>query len=131
MSNSFDKHQTKAAGGWGALKSSAKHLIQSENALTGVKALLRANQPGGFDCPGCAWGDEADAKRIDFCENGLKAIAWEATAKRVDRDFFARHSLSELRRWDDHTLEKQGRLTEPMWYDGDRDHYQPVTWETA
>ncbi len=75
------------AGGWGALKSSAKHLIQSEGAAKGVKALLKANQPGGFDCPGCAWGDNAHAGKIDFCENGVKAIAWEATSKRVNRTF--------------------------------------------
>ena len=63
------------AGGWGALKSSAKHLMQSENSVKGVKALLRANQPDGFDCPGCAWGDSEKAGKIDFCENGVMAIA--------------------------------------------------------
>ncbi len=119
------------AGGWGALKSSAKHLMQSEDAVKSVKTLLKANQPGGFDCPGCAWGDEPDAKKIDFCENGVKAIAWEATAKRVDRAFFARHSLDELRLWDDHSLEKSGRLTEPMLYDGVDNYYRPVSWEQA
>ena len=72
---------TSPAGGWGALKSSAKHLIKSENAAKNVKALLRANQPGGFDCPGCAWGDAPKAGKVDFCENGVKAIAWEATSK--------------------------------------------------
>lgn len=97
------------AGGWGALKSSAKHIIQSENALKGVKALLKANQPGGFDCPGCAWGDSGNAGKIDFCENGVKAIAWEATSKRVDASFFTQHSISELKTWDDHSLEKSGR----------------------
>ena len=133
MSNT---HKNKApyahpAGGWGALKSSAKHLMQSEDAVKSVKTLLKANQPGGFDCPGCAWGDEPDAKKIDFCENGVKAIAWEATAKRVDRAFFARHSLDELRLWDDHSLEKSGRLTEPMLYDGVDNYYRPVSWEQA
>ena len=119
------------AGGWGALKSSAKHLIQSEDAAKGVKTLLKANQPGGFDCPGCAWGDHANAGKIDFCENGVKAIAWEATSKRVDRDFFSQYSLSELQTWDDHSLEKSGRLTEPMFYDGENDHYRPITWNNA
>ena len=77
------------AGGWGALKSSAKHLIRSENAAEGVKTLLKANQSNGFDCPGCAWGEEPTSGKIDFCENGVKAIAWEVTSKRADRDFFA------------------------------------------
>ena len=119
------------AGGWGALKSSAKHLIRSEGAAKGVKTLLKANQPGGFDCPGCAWGDGAHAGKIDFCENGVKAIAWEATSKRVDGNFFSQYSLSQLQAWDDHSLEKSGRLTEPMLYDGRDDHYHPVSWERA
>ncbi|MBL4822120.1 MAG: FdhF/YdeP family oxidoreductase [Colwellia sp.] len=119
------------AGGWGALRSSAKHLIQSEDAAKNVKALLRANQPGGFDCPGCAWGDSEKAGKIQFCENGVKAIAWEATSKRVDSSFFKQYSLTELQQWDDHSLEKSGRLTEPMFYDGISDHYQPISWEDA
>ncbi|ARD43148.1 FdhF/YdeP family oxidoreductase [Colwellia sp. PAMC 21821] len=119
------------AGGWGALKSSAKHLIKSENAAKNVKALLRANQPGGFDCPGCAWGDSADAGKVDFCENGVKAIAWEATSKRVDVEFFQQHSITELKQWDDHSLEKSGRLTQPMFFDGKSDHYQAISWDDA
>lgn len=119
------------AGGWGALKSSARHIIQSEHAAQGIKTLLKANQPGGFDCPGCAWGDEKTAGKIDFCENGVKAIAWEATAKRTTSEFFAKHSLQQLKQWDDHSLEKSGRLTEPMLYDATSDHYQPVSWKQA
>ncbi len=119
------------AGGWGALRSSAKHLIQSENAAKSVKALLRANQPGGFDCPGCAWGDSGSSGKVDFCENGVKAIAWEATSKRVDSNFFKQYSITQLQQWDGHSLEKSGRLTEPMFYDGISDHYQPISWEDA
>ncbi|SEL02916.1 oxidoreductase alpha (molybdopterin) subunit [Colwellia chukchiensis] len=122
---------TPPAGGWGALKSSASHLIRSEGATKSVKALLRANQPGGFDCPGCAWGDEKNAGKIDFCENGVKAIAWEATTKRVDATFFQQYSVSELQTWDDHSLEKSGRLTEPMLYDAKSDHYQAISWQDA
>jgi anaerobic selenocysteine-containing dehydrogenase len=119
------------AGGWGALKSSAKHLIQSENAAKNVKALLRANQPGGFDCPGCAWGDSDTAGKVDFCENGVKAIAWEATSKRVSPEFFKQYSITELQQWDDHSLEKSGRLTQPMFFDGKSDHYQAISWDDA
>ncbi|CAH0991019.1 Protein YdeP [Sinobacterium norvegicum] len=122
---------TNAAGGWDALKSSAKHLIQSEDAAKGVKTLLKANQPGGFDCPGCAWGETPTAGKIDFCENGVKAIAWEVTSKRADAAFFAQHSLSELRTWSDYALEKSGRLCEPMWYDGVDDYYRPISWQQA
>ena len=130
-SNQDNPKYSPPAGGWGALKSSAKHIIQSENAMKGVKALLRANQPGGFDCPGCAWGDSSKAEKIQFCENGVKAIAWEATSKRVDTSFFTQYSLTELQDWDDHSLEKSGRLTEPMYYDGKHDHYQAISWKDA
>jgi len=119
------------AGGWGALKSSVKHIIQSEDAAKGIKTLLKANQPGGFDCPGCAWGEEKKSGSVDFCENGVKAIAWEVTAKRANRQFFADHSLTELKGWSDHQLEKSGRLTEPMLYDGQEDHYCPIGWDKA
>jgi len=130
-SNSNNPAYASPAGGWGALRSSAKHIIQSENAMKGVRALLRANQPGGFDCPGCAWGDSSTAGKIDFCENGVKAIAWEATSKRVDANFFNQYSITDLKSWDDHTLEKSGRLTQPMFYDGENDHYQPISWDNA
>ena len=122
---------SSAAGGWGALRSSAKHLIQSENAAKSVKTLLRANQPVGFDCPGCAWGDTNSAGKVDFCENGVKAITWEATSKRVDSNFFKQYSITQLQQWDDHSLEKSGRLTEPMYFDGESEHYQPISWEDA
>ena len=119
------------AGGWGALKSSAKHIIRSENAGKGVKALLKANQPGGFDCPGCAWGEEPGAGKVDFCENGVKAIAWEVTSKRAGADFFDTHSIDELKQWSDHQLEKSGRLGEPMYYDGQSGHYHAIPWQQA
>ncbi len=122
---------THPAGGWGALKSSAKHLLRSKSAVKGVKALLKANQPNGFDCPGCAWGEESNGGKVDFCENGAKAITWEATSKRVDKHFFAKHSISDLSQWSDHQLEKSGRLSEPMYYDGNTDNYQAVSWDDA
>jgi molybdopterin-dependent oxidoreductase alpha subunit len=133
MSNSHDDKPPypHPAGGWGAIKSSAKHLIESEDAAKGVKTLLKANQPGGFDCPGCAWGEELSTHHIDFCENGVKAVAWEVTSKRTDADFFAQHSLSTLRSWSDYALEKNGRLCQPMFYDGVDDHYRPIEWQQA
>jgi len=119
------------AGGWHALQSSAKHLLASHNPVGGAKALLKANQPTGFDCPGCAWGETPGGSVVDFCENGVKAVAWEATSQRVDRDFFAYHSLSSLRKQDHHWLEAQGRLTEPMWRAAGDDHYRPISWDAA
>lgn len=131
QSNDSSSPYSHPAGGWGALKSSAKHLAQSENAMEGVKALLNANQPDGFDCPGCAWGEESDSGKINFCENGVKAITWEVTSKRVDAEFLAHHSISELKTWTEHELEKSGRLSQPLFYDGRSDHYRAVSWEQA
>ncbi|MCJ2024155.1 FdhF/YdeP family oxidoreductase [Methylobacterium sp. J-067] len=123
--------RSSAAGGWGALKSCGKHLLGSRAPLTGARALLKANQPDGFDCPGCAWGDPEHGSSFEFCENGVKAVSWEATDKRTKPSFFARHTLTELRGWSDYALEGQGRLTHPMRYDAASDRYLPVSWETA
>ncbi|AXK38441.1 FdhF/YdeP family oxidoreductase [Crenobacter cavernae] len=120
-----------AAGGWGALKSTTRHLLNSEQALTNLKTLANTNQPGGFDCPGCAWGEGKHSGRVSFCENGAKAVNWEATARRVDAAFFAEHSVASLYAQTDHWLESQGRLTEPMVYDAASDHYAPIAWDDA
>lgn len=123
--------RSSAAGGWGALKSCGKHLLGSRAPLTGARALLKANQPDGFDCPGCAWGDPEHGSSFEFCENGVKAVSWEATDKRTKPSFFAKHTLTELRGWSDYALEGQGRLTHPMRYDAVSDRYLPVSWDEA
>ncbi|MFF9549572.1 FdhF/YdeP family oxidoreductase [Methylobacterium fujisawaense] len=123
--------RSSAAGGWGALKSCGKHLLGSRAPLTGARALLKANQPDGFDCPGCAWGDPEHGSSFEFCENGVKAVSWEATDKRTKPSFFAKHTLTELRDWSDYALEGQGRLTHPMRYDAASDRYVPVSWDAA
>ncbi len=123
--------RSSAAGGWGALKSCGKHLLGSRAPLTGARALLKANQPDGFDCPGCAWGDPEHGSSFEFCENGVKAVSWEATDKRTPPAFFARHTLTELRTWSDYALEGEGRLTHPMRYDAASDRYLPVSWDEA
>ncbi len=120
-----------AAGGWGALKSVGKRLMESGAPISGARTLLKANQPDGFDCPGCAWGDPEHGSSFEFCENGVKAVAWEATEARVPPDFFATRTVSELRGWSDYDLEKQGRLTHPMRYDRASDKYLPVSWDDA
>ena len=99
--------------------------------MSGALSLLKANQPDGFDCPGCAWGDPEHGSSFEFCENGVKAVAWEATRARVTPDFFAKHSVSELRKWSDFDLEKEGRLTHPMRYNTSTDHFEAVDWDTA
>ncbi|WP_432723584.1 FdhF/YdeP family oxidoreductase [Jeongeupia wiesaeckerbachi] len=123
------KSNSPPAGGWGALKATLQR-IEPGNAGTTLKALIKANQPQGFDCPGCAWPDKPSAA-VQFCENGAKAITHEITAKRVTRDFFAAHPVSALASWDDFALEQQGRLTEPMRYDKASDRYLPIAWDDA
>lgn len=120
-----------AAGGWGALASVARAWLTSDNALKNLRMMLKTNKNGGFDCPGCAWGDSKEAGMVAFCENGAKAVNWEATKRRVDAAFFAKHSVSSLLDQSDYWLEYQGRLTEPMSYDAETDRYKPISWEDA
>lgn len=120
-----------AAAGWGALKSVAHFWLDSKQPFKNLRALLKTNQNGGFDCPGCAWGDSPEDGRIKFCENGAKAVNWEATKRRVDAAFFARYSVSQLREQSDYWLEYQGRLTQPMRYDAASDRYLPTSWDDA
>jgi len=119
------------AGGWGALISVAQAWLTSDNALKNLRMMLKTNQNGGFDCPGCAWGDSPESGMVKFCENGAKAVNWEATKRRVDGAFFAKHSVTALLEQSDYWLEYQGRLTEPMRYDAETDHYKPISWDAA
>jgi molybdopterin-dependent oxidoreductase alpha subunit len=119
------------AGGWGALKAVATALEKQNTAFKGSATLLRMNQPQGFDCPGCAWPDPKHTSSFEFCENGAKAVAWEATGKRCTPEFFAAHGVSELERWNDYDLEMTGRLTHPMKYDAATDHYVAISWDDA
>jgi molybdopterin-dependent oxidoreductase alpha subunit len=119
------------AGGWGALKAVSEHLLEQGVAVKGAATLGCMNQPEGFDCPGCAWPDPKHTSSFEFCENGAKAVAWEATAKRCTPEFFATHSVRELSGWGDYELEMVGRLTHPMAYDAISDHYLPVSWDEA
>lgn len=131
MSDHSIKPYAKPAGGWDSLKRSWQALRDEGIVTRGAKALLRTNQNEGFDCPGCAWPDRNPNSTFEFCENGVKAVAAEATAKRVTNEFFARHTISELAQQDDLWLEAQGRLTEPMRYEPSTDHYVPVAWDDA
>ena len=120
-----------AAGGWGALKYVAMNLLKEKVKTGDYRALLKQNQPDGFDCPGCAWPDREHASTFEFCENGVKAVAAESTSKRVRPEFFAQHTVTELLTQSDFELEQHGRLTDPMRYDAATDKYVPVSWEAA
>jgi molybdopterin-dependent oxidoreductase alpha subunit len=119
------------AGGWGALRATARAIRQQMDITEASSVLLRTNQPQGFDCPGCAWPDKDERSTFQFCENGAKAVTWEATKKRTPPEFFAAHPVSELLAWPDYKLEGEGRLTHPMAYDHTTDTYRPISWDVA
>lgn len=122
---------TSPAGGWGALKAVAEAIRGQMDVGHDVIAMFEMNKPSGFDCPGCAWPDPKHYASFDMCENGAKAVAWEATSKRTTPAFFAQHTVKELLTWHDYNLENEGRLTQPMKYDAISDTYQPIEWQTA
>ncbi len=119
------------AGGWGALRAVARALREQMDSVSGGKLLLRNNQPDGFDCPGCAWPDPKHTSAFEFCENGAKAVSWEATKKRATPAVFADHPVSELLGWSDRDIENLGRLTHPMIYDRATDRYVAIGWDEA
>lgn len=120
------------AAGWGAAKSVTEFLIREREPIDGPHAIMKMNhEDGGFDCPGCAWPDDMKGLKLDICENGIKHVTWEMTHKRCGPEFFAQHTVSELATWSDFALEDQGRLTEPMVYNSETDHYEPISWLDA
>src|SRR3954449_4069083 len=104
-----------SAVGIPAIAHSMQYALSEMGAVRSARTLLRMNHIDGFDCPSCAWPDPDRRKAAEFCENGAKAVAWEATRKRIGAEFFAQHSVADLLEHDDHWLERQGRLTEPMY----------------
>jgi len=122
----------RAAGGLAALTATASHLNANRALLRGTRALAALNQHHGFDCPGCAWPEPHEHRSdFEFCENGAKAVAWEATSRRADADFFARHSIAELAARSDHWLGQQGRLVQPLVRRTGDSHYRPIDWAQA
>jgi len=119
------------SGGWGSVGELAKILTEEEIFVLGSEILLKQNKPDGYMCVSCSWAKPAEPHNFEFCENGAKATAWEITSKRTTPEFFAEHTLTELRNWSDFQLEDQGRLTHPMRYDAASDTYRPVPWEQA
>jgi molybdopterin-dependent oxidoreductase alpha subunit len=120
-----------ASGGWGSVRSLVKSLTRDRVSFSGSRVLLKQNKTDGFMCVSCAWAKPADPRMFEFCENGAKATTWEITNKRVTPEFFAKQTVSDLEKWDDHQLEAAGRLTHPMRWDKDTDKYVPVEWSVA
>jgi anaerobic selenocysteine-containing dehydrogenase len=123
---------SKVAGGVHAILSTVKSAWTEMGAVRGTRVLLQLNQAGGFDCPGCAWPEpDAERSHAEFCENGAKHVADEATTKRLTPEFFAKWSVVELSEQSDYWLGKQGRLTQPLVLRQSATHYEPVSWDDA
>ncbi|MDB5714118.1 MAG: formate dehydrogenase [Sphingomonadales bacterium] len=119
------------AGGWGSVRSLAEIMPRERIRPEALRELGRQNKPDGFQCVSCAWAKPADHHPAEFCEEGAKATAWELTSYRTTPEFFAKHTLTELRTWRDYDLEQHGRLTHPLRYDAATDKYAVVEWDEA
>lgn len=127
------KEPKEKAVGLPAIISSVKQAAKYMYPIDAFKLSLKINQKGGFDCPGCAWPDPDDDRSAlgEYCENGMKAIAEEATKMSVTRGFFAEHSVADISKFSDFKMGKLGRLTEPMVLRAGATHYEPISWEDA
>ena len=129
---SEEVNKSKAAGGIPAIRATLKTLSSEMGLVRGVRTLLKVNQQGGVDCPGCAWPEpDRERSHFEFCENGAKHIADEATTKRVTPEFFEQWSVADLAQQSDQWLGAQGRITHPMLLRRSATHYEPVSWDDA
>lgn len=120
------------AAGVPAVVVSLRRGLEEMGLLRTTRTLLKMNQRDGFDCPGCAWPERPGGRKLaEFCENGAKAVAEEATLRRVSPKFFAEHSVAELRTKSGYWLGQQGRLTHPMVLRDGGTHYEPISWDEA
>src|SRR5215813_13924688 len=123
---------SKVAGGMPAAIEALKTAWSEMGPIRGTRTLLNLNQMTGFDCPGCAWPEPDDERsHAEFCENGAKHVADEATSSKLTRDFFSKWSVADLAEQSDYWLGKQGRLTEPMVLRENATHYEPISWEDS
>ncbi len=123
---------SSAAAGIPAVIQTARFALREMGVVRGVRALIDVNKKDGFDCQSCAWpSPDHDRHVAEFCENGAKAVADEATTKRVTADFFREHSIADLLQRSDYWLGQQGRLTEPMVKRAGATHYEPIAWDGA
>jgi molybdopterin-dependent oxidoreductase alpha subunit len=126
------RERKDVAGGIPAVWVATKHVAREMGLLRGARTLLRLNQKDGFDCPGCAWPDpDGERSHAEFCENGAKAVAEEATTRRVTPDFFREWSVADLSRKSDYWLGKQGRITHPVVLRRGATHYEQISWDEA
>jgi molybdopterin-dependent oxidoreductase alpha subunit len=125
-------HRHRSAAGLYSIYETVKRGGREMGTARSLRTLLNVNQKDGFDCPSCAWPDpDGERKTAEFCENGAKAVASEATRARITPQFFAEHSIPALLKQSDAWMERQGRLIQPMWRPAGSDRYQPISWDDA
>ncbi|MFV8246020.1 FdhF/YdeP family oxidoreductase [Mycolicibacterium peregrinum] len=134
----YDEHNVISTGakdeaaGVKAVLVSVQRGFEQMGPLRTAAALTKLNQRHGFDCPGCAWPEEHGGRKLaEFCENGAKAVAEEATKRVVTPEFFARHTIAELETKPEYWLSQQGRLAQPMVLAPGESHYRPIEWDDA
>ena len=126
------KKTAKNVAGLKAVSNSFRIGIRETGISKTLKTMRTVNRFDGFDCPGCAWPDPDNHRsRFEFCENGAKAFATEATNSRITPEFFLQNSVSSLSKKSDMWLDQQGRITQPMFLDDNEDHYTPIEWKQA
>jgi molybdopterin-dependent oxidoreductase alpha subunit len=126
-------HASGPAGGWGSLRGIAHAYGDALPSPAALRSLGRINKPKGVMCVSCAWPKPANYSAFEFCENGAKATLWELTSARCTPAFWEEdsHTVTALRDWKDHDLEKTGRLTHPLRYNAATDRYEEVSWNEA
>ena len=123
----------KVAAGMGAVISSAKMIFKEAGFLRGLAALQHLNKKGGFDCPSCAWPDPDDerSRMGEYCENGARAVAEEATTKKLTASFFTKNAVEDLATLSDYEIGKKGRIAQPMYLSRGGSHYKVISWNEA
>jgi len=121
------------AAGIPAVYEAGKDVLEEDGLIRGMKGLFHMNKKGGFDCSGCAWPDPDDDRSpiAEYCENGAKALAEEATTKKLTAEFFAENSVEELAKLNDYEIGKKGRIAQPVYLPKGGTHYQPISWDDA
>ncbi|MEM8510327.1 MAG: FdhF/YdeP family oxidoreductase [Bacteroidota bacterium] len=126
------KDPMAVSAGMLGVKEALRHSVKEMGIVRSMRALLAMNQEEGFRCPSCAWPvPEKPSSIAEYCENGAKALADEATLETVGPDFFQKNSVEQLSRLSDYELNKLGRLTTPLVLRSGKVHYEPISWEDA
>src|SRR6201990_3581706 len=127
------EEQKQWAAGIPAVTAAMVDIMKEAGFVRGMEALFHMNKKGGFDCSGCAWPDPDDDRSpiAEYCENGAKALAEEATTKKLTGDFFAKNSVVELAKLNDYEIGKKGRIAQPMYLPKGGTHYEPISWDDA